>query len=140
MPTTRNTPLHATDRATAALALLVTAGTHLPLIRDHLSEAPYVGALFIALSVAAVALAGALLLADTRTVWALSGAVCLAAIVAFVLSRTVGLPQLGDDVGNWTEALSYPAITAELIVVATAVGTLRASRWFAVPAPSSRRP
>ena len=132
--------LHSPDRMTGAIALVVTAGTHIPLIGDHLREAPYVGWLFIVLSVAALALAVVLTVADTPAVWALSGAVCLAALIAFVASRTVGLPQIGDDVGNWTEALSYPALVAELIVVAASVGTWRASRTYAVPAPSSRRP
>ena len=132
--------LRSPDRMTGATALVVTAGTHIPLIGDHLHEAPYVGWLFIVLSVAALALAFVLTIADTPAVWALSGAVCLAAVIAFVASRTVGLPQIGDDVGNWTEALSYPALVAELIVVAASVGTLRASRPFAVRAPSSRRP
>lgn len=136
----RTTPLRAPDRPVAALALLVTAGTHLPLVRAHLAEAPYVGWLFLALSVVAVALAALVMFADTPVVWAAAGAVCLAAVVAFVASRTVGLPQLGDDVGNWTEALAYPALTAELIVAATAFTTLRVSRRYAAPAPSSRTP
>lgn len=140
MPRIDTTPLRAPDRPVAALALLVTAGTHVPLIRQHLAEAPYIGVLFLVLTVAAAVLAAGVLVADTPLVWALSGATCLAAVVAFVLSRTVGLPQLGDDVGNWTEALSYPALTAELIVVATAFGALRASRRYAAAAPSSRRP
>lgn len=145
MPDART--LHATDRPTAALALLVTAGTHVPLVREHLAEAPYIGVLFLALILAAVGLAVALLVADTPAVWAAAGSVCLAAVVAFVLSRTVGLPQVGDDVGNWTEALSYPALTAEAIVVAVSALTLRAarrgttlSRSYAAAAPSSRTP
>ncbi len=35
----------------ASFLLLVAAGTHVPLIEDHLEEAPYVGWLFIALCV-----------------------------------------------------------------------------------------
>jgi hypothetical protein len=65
----------------ASFLLPVTAGTHLPLIRDHLEEAPYVRWLFLALSSVCLVLAVAILLVDRRVVWILSGAVCLAAVV-----------------------------------------------------------
>ncbi|WGL52319.1 hypothetical protein P5P86_00465 [Nocardioides sp. BP30] len=117
--------LHSPDRAAAVLALLVTSGTHVPLIREHLQEAPYVGWLFIALSVVAVLLAVALVVADTPAVWAMTGVVGAASVLAFLVSRTVGLPQIHDDIGNWSESLGYPAITAEAIATVAAVLTLR---------------
>jgi hypothetical protein len=133
--------LHSPDRGAAVLALLVTSATHVPLIREHLAEAPYVGWLFIALSVVAVALAAALLVADTPAVWALTGVVGAASVLAFVLSRTVGLPQIGDDVGNWSEPLGYPALTAEAIATLAALTTLvRSARERArVPRPAAAR-
>lgn len=110
----------------AALLLLVAAGTHVPLIPEHLEEAPYVGVLFTLLTLACVALAAAVvLLTGSETVWTLSGAVCLAAVVAYLGSRTVGLPQLHDDIGNWTEPLSFPAVAAEALMVALAAARLR---------------
>jgi hypothetical protein len=75
----------------ASLLLLVAAGTHIPLIQDHLEEAPYVGRLFIALSVVCIVLAVVILFVDHVGVWLLSAAVCFAAVVAFLTSRTVGL-------------------------------------------------
>ena len=107
-------------RRVAALLLLVTAATHVPLIGEHLEEAPYVGVLFLALTVVSVVLAVAVLVADRDSVWLAAGAVCLATVLAYLASRTVGLPQLGDDVGDWTEPLSYPAVAAELAMVAVA--------------------
>ena len=101
----------------ASALLLVAAGTHVPLIAEHLEEAPYVGLLFIALSVVCVALAAVILLADSDTVWILGGATCLAAVVAYLASRTVGLPQIRDDVGNWTEPLGIPAVASEAALV-----------------------
>jgi hypothetical protein len=121
--------LRSEDRGAAVLALLVTSATHAPLIREHLDEAPYVGWLFLALTVVAVLLAVGLLLADTPAVWAATGVVGATSVVAFLLSRTVGLPQIGDDVGNWSEPLGYPAIAAEAIAALMAVLTLvRAAR------------
>lgn len=112
----------------AAVMLLVAAATHVPLIREHLEEAPYVGIGFLLLSVACVALAGVILVVRADAVWLLSGAICLAAVVAFLASRTIGLPQIGDDVGNWTEPLGFPAVAAELVMVALAAAHLRSRR------------
>jgi hypothetical protein len=109
----------------ASFLLLVAAATHIPLIPEHLEEAPYVGWGFILLSVVCIVLAVAIVLVDNPGVWLLSGAVCLAAVVAFLASRTVGLPQIGDDVGNWSEPLGIPAVAAELLMAALAYVHLR---------------
>jgi hypothetical protein len=112
----------------ASFLLLVAAGTHIPLIQGHLEEAPYVGWLFIALSVVCIALAVAVLFVDHVGVWLLSAAVCFAAVVAFLASRTVGLPQIGDDVGNWSDPLGPPAVASEVLMVALAWLHLRNTR------------
>jgi hypothetical protein len=119
-----------TDRSAsqwgASVMLLVAAATHVPLVPEHLEEAPYVGVLFLLLSVVCVGLAAAVLVLDRDAVWLLSGAVCLAAVVAFLASRTVGLPQLGDDVGRWTQdPMGIPALASEGLVVALAALHLR---------------
>ena len=120
--------LHSPDRGAAILGLVVTAGTHVPLVREHLEEAPYVGWLFIALSAVALVLALALLVADTPVVWAITAAVALASLIAFVVSRTVGLPQIGDDIGNWADPLGYPALAAEAVVAFVSAATLLRTR------------
>ena len=113
----------------ASVLLLVASATHIPLIPGHLKEAPYVGVLFILLSVVAVLLAIAVVVVPTDTVWVAAGAVCLAAVLAFLASRTVGLPQLSDDIGMWTEEpLGPPAVIAEVLVTALACVHLRHRR------------
>ena len=109
----------------ASFLLLVAAGTHIPLIEDHLEEAPYIGWLFIVLSVVCIALAVAILFVDHPGVWALSGITCFAAVVGFLASRTIGLPQIGDDVGNWTDPLGFPAVVSEVLMAALAYVHLR---------------
>ncbi|WP_310962284.1 hypothetical protein [Nocardioides terrisoli] len=126
-------PMHSEDRWLGVLALVVTAGTHVPLIREHLEEAPYVGWLFIALTVVSVVLAVLLVVADTPAVWLTAGLTASLALIAFVLSRTVGLPQIGDDIGNWTEPLGFPALAGELIAALVAYVALR-------PRPSPPEP
>ena len=109
-----------------AAATLVASGiVHIPVIPMHLEEAPYIGYLFIALTAVCFALAAAVLLLDSMLVWAAGGVVTALAVIAYVLSRTVGLPQIQDDIGNWSEPLGIAAITAETLTVLLAVVALR---------------
>ena len=117
-------PLGSPLRWAAIVLLLVTAGTHLPLVPMHLEEAPYIGVLFIALSLVSLALAGLLVRWDSPAVWALTGVVTALAVVAFLWSRTLGLPQIGDDIGNWSEPLGFPALAAEALAAAVAAVAL----------------
>jgi hypothetical protein len=118
-------PLHSPLRWIAALMLLATAATHIPLVPEHLEEAPYIGMLFVALSAASLVLAVLVVLADTSAVWAATGAMTLLAIIAFLTSRTLGLPMIGDEIGNWTEPLALPAVAAESAAFMAAVAVLR---------------
>jgi hypothetical protein len=116
-----------TERWLAVLALLVTGGIHLALVPEHFEEAAYAGWLFLVDGLAALALAAVLLVTDRRWVWVVSGLVAGATVAAYVLSRTAGLPQLGDDVGSWTDPLSFPALAAEVTVVVVAIARLSGS-------------
>jgi hypothetical protein len=120
-----NQPLYSPLRWIASVMLLATAATHIPLVPEHLKEAPYIGMLFMALSTASVALAVLVVLADTPAVWAATGAMTLLAVIAFLTSRTVGLPMIGDEIGNWTEPLALPAVAAESLAFLAAVAVLR---------------
>ena len=111
---------HRVRRWVTSALLLVAAGSHVPLIAEHLREAPYIGWSFIVLSATCVLLAAWIALVDQVAVWMLSAAVCLGALVAFLASRTIGLPQIGDEVGNWTEPLGFPAVLSEALVVVLA--------------------
>ena len=122
--------LHRLDsplRWVGVVLLLVTVATHVPLIPEHLEEAAYVGVLFTALSVVSLVLAVLLVRWDTPLVWAASGVTTLLAAVAFLASRTVGLPQIRDDIGNWTEPLGFPAVAAEVLMTLAALVALRGS-------------
>ncbi|MDQ6642130.1 MAG: hypothetical protein M3Y66_06520 [Actinomycetota bacterium] len=121
MHETKRSPL----RWVVAALLLITAAVHVPLIPGHLKEAPYAGVLFLLLAVTCAVLAGVIVRRDTPMVWELSGAVTLLALIAFLASRTIGLPQLADDVGNWTDPLGFPALAAELLTTSIAAYTLK---------------
>lgn len=102
----------------AAASLSATAAIHMTLVPDHLREAPYAGALFIALSAAALATAMVLSATDHEFVWLAAGAISLGALVAYLLSRSVGLPSLSDDIGDWANPLGLAAVACEALTIA----------------------
>ncbi|MEO8906731.1 MAG: hypothetical protein ABI310_01515 [Microbacteriaceae bacterium] len=116
---------HSPLRWPAAVFLLANAAIHIDLAPMHLIEAPYIGALFVALSAACITLAILLIVRDNALVWAATGATSLLALIAFLISRTVGLPQIADDIGNWSDPLGYWNIAVEILAVVVAIAVLR---------------
>lgn len=108
-----------------AYSLLINAAIHLILTPMHLEEAPYVGVLFVLLSSACIVLAGALVLSDTPVAWAATGTVSLLGLLAFLACRTVGLPQLADDTGNWSDPYGWLTIAVETLAIACTAVVLR---------------
>ncbi|MDT7577103.1 MAG: hypothetical protein QOH17_3436 [Pseudonocardiales bacterium] len=111
-----------------AVAALVSAGAHVPVTAPHLREAPYMGVLFIVLTVACVVLAVAALVRDTAAVYALSALTCGLAALGYAATRLVAFPMLADDVGNWWEPLGVAATVSEAVVVCVALLALRDAR------------
>ncbi|MGH3783531.1 MAG: hypothetical protein ACRDRO_23650 [Pseudonocardiaceae bacterium] len=111
-----------------APAAAVAAVSHIPVIAQHLDEAPYMGVLFIVLTAACLALAVAALIRDTAVVYGLAVLTCGLAIIGYIATRLVAFPQLADDVGNWLEPLGIVAILAEVVVVIAAVNGVAARR------------
>jgi hypothetical protein len=127
-------PLRSPLRWPAALALVIAGAVHIPVTPEHLEEAPYIGYLFLALTVVCFLLATLVLAADTSGVWALGGVVTALALGAYLLSRSVALPQIGDDVGNWLEPLGVAAVVCEGLTVTLAGAALRRARLLPAPA------
>lgn len=115
------------QRWTLALAAAVTAAAHGPVIAPHLDEAPYMGTLFIVLTLACSVLAVAALVRDSVAVYALSILTCGSAIVGYAATRLIAFPLLSDEVGNWLEPLGVVSIVAEAVVVASAMTALAPS-------------
>jgi hypothetical protein len=115
-------------RGAVAAGLVAIAVVHL---LDLPGKSPsYLAWSYVALMLACAVLATAVLVSRHAAVVAAAGALALSVVAAYVLTRTVGLPGAGDDVGNWGEPLG---------VVALAVET--ATAWFAtVAVVLARRP
>src|SRR5690242_14947110 len=102
-----------------AVALTATACIHIALVPAHLHEAPYAGALFIALSTAALSVAILLLTSNHQLAWLGAAALSLTALLAYVISRSVGLPSLADDIGDWLNPLGVAATLSETATALT---------------------
>lgn len=98
------------------LALGGVAWIHYLDLADKLAETPYLGYAYIALIVGSL-VAALMLLANRRSGWTLGGLLALSAVIAYVLSRTTGLPYATDDIGNWLEPLGVWALSLEGVVV-----------------------
>jgi len=121
-PASRRALVESLQVTLAALGCLGEASAHVPVMESHLVEAPYVGVGFVLLVIAGLYLAVRLIVGPDELVWAGCGLVATVAVVGYVLSRSVGLPQLGDDVGAWWDPLGITAVSCELATIAAVVG------------------
>jgi hypothetical protein len=121
-------PLRSSLRWGVAIAAIIAADAHIPIIPDHLHEAPYMGTLFVLLTVTCVGLAAVVLVHDVPLVYAAAVTVCGLAILGYAATRTVAFPQLADDVGNWLEPLGIVAICSEATVIGLSLAALRRTR------------
>ena len=110
--------------------LLIAAVAHVPVIPEHLHEAPYMGWLFVAFTAAAVLAAAVVAVRGLAPVAVVGvGLLSAVAILTYCLTRVVAFPQLADDVGNWTEPLGLVSIVSETVVLAlVSVPTFRKKR------------
>lgn len=121
-------PLNVSWRWVVIIAALVASVAHIPVIAPHLDEAPYMGVLFIVLTVACLALAATLVVHDGPVVYALTVLTCGLAVIGYAATRLVAFPMLSDDVGNWLEPLGVVSIVSESIAVAGALVALTRGR------------
>jgi hypothetical protein len=113
------------ERAIAVVCLGGIAVTHLTDLPEKLDEAPYMAVLFCGLIVSSAVLG--ILLATGRSVamvWPLAGAVGALPLIGYVLSRSVGLPQLEDHVGDWLNPAGVASLVFEAVLVAISVSRL----------------
>lgn len=120
-------PVRSPLRWTLALAAVVTSAAHVPVIGPHLVEAPYMGALFIVLTVACGALAVVTVAFDAAAVYSIAALTCGSAMLGYAATRLVAFPMLSGDLGNWLEPLGVVSIVAEAVVVGSALLALASS-------------
>ncbi len=87
-------------------------------------ETPYLGVAYIGLIVACLTTAGGLVRSGSRPLWIFAAVLAGTTMLAYITSRSVGLPAATGDIGNWTEPLGLASLFVEGVVVA--VGTYAA--------------
>jgi hypothetical protein len=123
-----------TIRKLSAAALAAVGVIHLVLSPEYLGEQTYIGALFIAGGLFLCALAVALWRADNVPSWLL-GALTMAGMgIAFVLSRTTGLPGFKES--EW-ELSGIVTLVLEAGFVAAAIAALSPRRTAPRTAPAA---
>jgi hypothetical protein len=116
-------------RGVAGIGLAGVALIHLLDLPGQLGETPYMFFLYLALMVSSIALAGALICTNDSRVWAAATVLPAVVIVGYVISRTTGLPQSSDDVGNWSEPLGMASLFVEGALVTLGSAVL-VGRWM----------
>lgn len=121
-------------RRSAAVALAASGLLHGILAPEYLSERPYIGALFAVSVPLTLGVAAVLWMRDEARAWAAGAALAVGMIVAFVLSRTTGLPSFHEH--DWVEGV--PTVLAEASFLGLAAVALRDRRPVSALAPSAR--
>lgn len=116
---------HFQDHWIGLLLLTGIGWMHLRDIPDKLGETAYLGWLYILL-VAGCAAAGAWLLSSHwKNGYGLGLLISGGAILAYTLTRTVGLPNARGDIGNWAEPAGIISLLLEAALVVLSVVMLR---------------
>jgi uncharacterized membrane protein YdcZ (DUF606 family) len=115
-------------RATAAAGLGAIAVIHAVDSVGKWTETPYLFWVYMALIAACVVTAAAVLFHRSRTALLAAAALAGSVIAAYVIDRTVGLPNATGDIGNWLEPLGLASLVVEGFVVAVGLGGFLAAR------------
>ena len=114
------------DLRRLGVALIAVTGLlHLILSPEYLSEKTYVGVLFILGGLTALAIAVKLWRAPDMATWAAGSVLAASMAIAFILSRTTGLP--GYSPSEW-EISGVISVLIELGFVGVALKAVRTTR------------
>src|SRR3954453_20135547 len=93
------------DVATRAVLAVGLAGVGLIHLLDAIGkyhETRYIFWMYVALIAGSVLTPGALLFTQARVARLAAAGLAASAAIGYILSRTTGLPNAADDIGNWT--------------------------------------
>lgn len=109
-------------RGTVAVGLIVIALVHVIDGIGKWTDGPrYEFWMYMALVASSLALAGAQLFSRHRLVMPATVGLVTSALLAFILSRTTGLPSATDDIGNWTETIGVVNLFIEVVTLGVAI-------------------
>ena len=111
-------------RTIAVIGLAGVALIHLLDLPGKFDETPYLAWLYIGLILGCIVVAAALVRDSDPRAWTAAALLPLGALVGYMLTRTVGLPQAMDDIGNWAEPLGLASLFVEGSLVALSCAML----------------
>ena len=111
----------------AVAAILGTGLIHVLLAREAFGDAPYKGVLFIGNGAGAVAAALGIIRGRQALGWLLGLLVSGGAILAYVASRTIGLPGLPAEPDAWLEPMGVASLVCETAFVILFAATRKAA-------------
>ena len=115
----------------AIVAILGMGFIHIVEARDAFTEATYKGLLFVANGVGALVVASGIYRHQRGLGWVLGLLVAGGALLAYVASRTVGLPGLPAEPDAWFEPMGVASLVCEgLFIVLFAETTARVGHDF----------
>lgn len=101
----------------AIVAILGTGLIHVVEARDSFEEATYKGLLFLANGAGALVAAIGIYRGQRALGWLLGLLVAGGAIIAYVASRTIGLPGIPAEPDAWLEPMGVAAVLCEALFV-----------------------
>ncbi len=90
---------------------------HILDLPSKLQEAPYLAVGYVGLISVAFLLMQQLMIRDSSFVFVAAGLLGAVVAIAFIATRTVGLPMAMDDIGNWTEPLGLASLVIDVYLV-----------------------
>ena len=118
-------------RTVGALGLVAIALIHIIELPDTLGDEAYVGGLFIAAIASSLLLAAILTRTDDSRAWIATGGFAVLVLIAFLFSRTTGLPGFTDYKGVWDDSSGLESMVVEGLVVLV-TGAVLATRSTAI--------
>jgi hypothetical protein len=123
-------PIHLVRDIAARAALAVgLAGIGLIHLLDSIGkygETRYIFWMYVALIAGCLAVGAAVLFTRSRAAFLAAAGLAASAAAGYVLSRTTGLPNATDDIGNWKEPLGLASLFVEGTVMAVGLGAYAA--------------
>jgi hypothetical protein len=124
-------------QTTGIVGLVGVAVIHFAQIVPTTEETPWLGAAFVVLTMACIAVAAQLIYSSARLVWLQVAVLNILAILGYTFTRLISTSFDNTDVGNWSETLGIAALFIEGLLVILSLHAMN-RRPQSSPSPQPR--